>query len=159
VIRPAAAADAEALAALVRAAFAGAARRFGLTAENCPSHPSLTDAGAVLRSLERGTRFLLLETGGTLAGAVGLRPPRDGIAALEKLSVDPEFQGQGWGSRLLAAAAGLAAVDGAAALEASVIDGDEPLKAWYARRGFDQVAAARYDGLPFAVGVLRRPLA
>lgn len=151
--------DAEAVAELVRAAFAEQARHFGLDRENCPSHPSLTDAAAIRRSLERGTRFLVIEQGDRLCGCIGVRQPREDACAVEKLAVHPERQGQGLGTLLLDEAVRVARTDGARWLTASTIDDNAALKTWYARRGFAFVDLAHYDHLPFAVAVLRRDLA
>lgn len=151
-------ADAGAVACLVRAAFAEQARRFGLDRDTCPSHPSMTDEAAILRSLERGTRFLVLERDGSLCGCVGVRQPREGTCAIEKLAVRPECQGQGLGTALVGDAVRVARADGAHRLTASTIDDNAPLKAWYVQRGFVRVEVAHYDHLPFAVAVLRREL-
>lgn len=150
--------DAEAVASLVREAFTEQARRFGLDRNTCPSHPSMTDEAAVRRSLERGTRFLVLERDGTLCGCVGVRQPREGTCAIEKLAVRPECQGQGLGTILVGEAERVARADGAHRLTASTIDDNTALKAWYAQRGFVRVELAQYDHLPFTVAVLCREL-
>lgn len=147
--------EAEKTAVLVRDAFAPVARLFGLTAENCPTHPSLATAETIARSIARGTRFLSArEETGRLVGVVGIRAASDGVVALEKLSVLPEIQGRGVGGRLLDRARN---TTGRATLEASIIDDHSALASWYERRGFSPTHVVRPKGLPFSVRILIYP--
>lgn len=67
-IRPATEADAPVLADLVRQANQDVARRFGLTPDNCPKHPSQCEPSWIVNDLRRGVRYFLRETE---AGPVG----------------------------------------------------------------------------------------
>ena len=71
-IRTADGSDAERLAAMIRKSHADVARRFNLTSENCPKHPSNCTAGWIKSDLARGVCYYLAEWQGEPAGCVAL---------------------------------------------------------------------------------------
>ncbi|HEY0328548.1 MAG TPA: GNAT family N-acetyltransferase [Rhodopseudomonas sp.] len=147
--------EAARLAELVAAAFAEVAARLGLTRENCPSHPSFADEAAIRRSLSYGTVFLRIPEDGAPSGCVGVRRPKDGICALEKLAVLPAARRHGTGRALVEAAAMVAVDWRATELEASIIASEHDLARWYDGLGFVPLRTARFPQLPFEVMVLR----
>ncbi|HQI82498.1 MAG TPA: hypothetical protein PLR71_13200, partial [Deltaproteobacteria bacterium] len=60
-IRTATHTDGELLASLIRTAFDTVARRFGITPENAPRHPSSCTSEWVFRDMERGVIYYILE--------------------------------------------------------------------------------------------------
>jgi ribosomal protein S18 acetylase RimI-like enzyme len=91
--RPATAADVDAVAALVAAAYTRYIERLGRR----PA-PMDDDHAAHVR---RGEQFVLEDAAGSIVGAVVLSP-RDDHLFVDNLAVDPAAQGRGWGRTLLA---------------------------------------------------------
>lgn len=82
-------ADVELLAELIRSAFADVAEQFGLTPQNCPSHPAFTTADHQRAAMAKGIRHYVLHDHGGPAGCVAwdTRNPKE--AWLARLSVVP----------------------------------------------------------------------
>lgn len=158
VVRRAALEDAGRLADLIARSFADVAGRFGLTRDNCPSHPSLATRDKVERGMALGTTFLLAFRGGDPCGCVGLRQPVEGVCTLEKLAVVPDWRRQGLGRRLVGEAFVLARQAGAGQVEIGIIAEQLDLRAWYESLGFRAVGTARFEHLPFEVLYLRARL-
>jgi GNAT superfamily N-acetyltransferase len=92
--------------------------------------------------------FLVLERqDGRLVAAVLLEPRGDG-AYLGMLSVAPEAQGQGLGTRLVAAAEALAEALGCAWVDLKIVNLREELGRWYRSLGYAAVATAPYTHRP-----------
>lgn len=153
-IREAATADAFAAAQLVREAFADIGRRFGLTGENCPAHPSLCRASWITSDMEQGARYYLCYEGPELRGCYGLVRTREQACRLDRLAVAPGHQGRGLGSLLLSDARRRAGEAGMLLLEVSLLHENDGLLRWYVKRGFELNATARYSHLPFTAGFL-----
>jgi GNAT superfamily N-acetyltransferase len=143
------------LAGLVAGSFADVAQRLGLTRDNCPSHPSFTEAAAIRRSFDYGTGFLLALVDGQACGCVGLRRPKQGVCALEKLAVLSAARRKGLGRALVAEALDLARRTGAVAVEAGIIDSEQALAPWYEGLGFRSVRTEQFAQLPFVVRYLQ----
>jgi ribosomal protein S18 acetylase RimI-like enzyme len=146
--------EAPAVASLVRSAFASIASRFALTADNCPSHPSLCQQSWIERDLRRGAQFYLCLEHDEPVGCYGLVQSRDDAVRMEKLAVLPQNQCAGIGTALLEDAKVRAQNGGSTMMEVSVLHDNAELVAWYTRRGFTLSGTARYPHLPFMVGFL-----
>ena len=64
--------DIDGLARLIRRSFADVAKRFELTPENCPKHPSNYTRKWIEGDLQRGVRYFILMADGTAVGCVGV---------------------------------------------------------------------------------------
>ncbi|MBI5263058.1 MAG: GNAT family N-acetyltransferase [Bradyrhizobium sp.] len=157
-IREAGVADVDLITELVAASFKDVAERFELTEATAPSHPAFVTAAAITRAMDRGTLFLVAENPGErgACGCVGIRLPRQGICAMEKLAVLPQWRQHGIGSRLLEEMIARAAALGATQIEAALIAGHGALKQWYQTRGFGHQRTERFEHLPFLVDFLYR---
>jgi GNAT superfamily N-acetyltransferase len=67
--------DIDRLSRLIRDSFADVARRFELTPQNCPKHPSNYSSKWVARDLARGVRYFILIADDTAVGCVGVENP------------------------------------------------------------------------------------
>jgi GNAT superfamily N-acetyltransferase len=143
--------DAPALATLIRAANAPVAQRFGLTASNCPSHPSLCQADGVVQDMARGQRYFAIEHAQVLVACIAYHAARPGVAYLNRLSVQPAHQCQGLGERLVRHVLSLAIADQAQRVSIGIIAGFDELQAWYERLGFVAAHTQRFEHLPFDV--------
>ncbi len=145
-VRTATAADVPAVVALVQLAYRGDDSRAGWTTEADLLAGQRTDAdevGAVVA--DPGSRLLLLEVGGVLVACCALSPT--GTTArvyLGMLAVDPQRQGDGLGSALMAAAQVVAVRElGARTAEMTVIAQRSELIAYYERRGWRRTGQRR----------------
>lgn len=155
VLRRAAEADAEILAAVIGAAFADVAKRLGLTRENCPSHTAFLSSDEVRRGMGFGNRYFKAFDGAELCGAVAIRLPREGVSILEKVAVLPPFRHHGIGRLLVEHGLDEARRAGASAVEIGIIASQTKLRGWYERFGFTALRQSQYPHLPFDVLQMR----
>ena len=88
-------------AALIRESFATVATRFGLTRENCPTHPSFTTSEKLEELRDQGVRLFGLYEGEREVGFCAVERADESLYYLEKLAVHPAFRGRGHGGELL----------------------------------------------------------
>ena len=168
-LRTAGADDAEAITALVNRAYRGDSGRQGWTTESDlldGTRISLDTVHALLAAQD--CRILVAEAEGRLLACAELRPEGE-LLYLGMLTVSPELQGQGIGTRLMAAAEDHARALGLRGLVMTVISRRHELIAWYARLGFRPTGETRpFDfgdasfgipRLPLEFAVLEKPLA
>lgn len=153
-IREASAPDIPLLAAVIRASFRDVAERFGLTRENCPTHPSFCTDAWVEKAMEEGVRYFALEIGGGVCGCVALERAGDEVCYLERLAVLPAYRRRGYGALLVARAVDEARARGALRLEIGIISDQRELRDWYAKRGFVATGARNFEHLPFEVAFM-----
>jgi ribosomal protein S18 acetylase RimI-like enzyme len=129
-VRSATATDAPALADLVNRAYA--VEQFFVEGDR-------TNAGEIERMLERGT-FVVLEYAGGFAAAVYVERGYFGM-----LSVHPELQGHGLGTRLVRIAEAMCESAGSLEVNLKIINLREELARWYRSLGYHEVGTAPYD--------------
>ena len=137
-VRRATAVDASALAALVNQAYA---------IEEAFADGERTDRGEIAAMLERGT-FVVLEEARGLAAAVYV----ESRGYLGMLSVRPDLQGHGLGTRLVRIAEGLCEAAGAHAMTLRIVNLREELGRWYRSLGYREVGTS-----PFPHARAKRP--
>ncbi|HSJ99744.1 MAG TPA: GNAT family N-acetyltransferase [Kofleriaceae bacterium] len=139
-VRRAQLADAAALADLVNRAYA---------VEGFFVDGQRTDADEIARLLRSGT-FLVLEHGGgrpALAAAVYVEANAGG-GYFGMLSVAPELQGMGLGTRLVRIAEAMCEAMGAPTVRLRIVNLREELGRWYRSLGYEEVGTAPYDHRP-----------
>jgi predicted N-acetyltransferase YhbS len=148
--RPATSDDVDALTTLIQSAYRGDSARRGWTHE-----AELVDGQRIDRPLLRdiladpGQCMIIADDGGDLVGCVQVSRKAGGLAYFGLLTVAPERQAGGIGSRLIEQAERLAASEyGAVRLEMMVIAQRAELIAYYQRRGY----AATGETRPFPFG-------
>lgn len=137
-IRTADGSDAERLAAMIRKSHADVARRFNLTPENCPKHPSNCTAGWIKSDLARGVCYYLAEWQGESAGCVALEQADAEMVYLERLSVLPENRRKGLGRRLVDHVISTTTELGIPRIGIGIITDFFELKNWYLKIGFQE---------------------
>jgi GNAT superfamily N-acetyltransferase len=142
------AADAEAIAQLVNAAYRTTAGWTNETELLSGTRASAADVAATIA--DASTTVLVARSGdAAVTGCIAIE--LDGKACLlSMLAVDPARQTAGLGAQLLAAAEQFAAGRGAAIASMTVIRQREQLVAWYERRGYQSTGALE----PFPYGDL-----
>jgi len=140
---------------LIRRSFATVAAEFGLTQENCRTHPSFSPDEDLLRRLDREEVTCLgLFENDALVGFAALMPAGSGnedALELTRLAIDPGCRHHGYGRRLVIESAEITRRRGKDAVEIGIINEDARLKAWYANLGFRELSTAVYPHLPFTV--------
>lgn len=154
-IRDATTKDVELLADIIRQSFYDVAKRFSLTPENCPKHPSNCTAAWIKSDQKRGVRYFILSKNGIPIGCVGLENPDSEICYLERLSVIPEMRRKGYGRTLSHHALECAKETGARQLSIGIIADQTELKKWYADIGFVEVGKKKFEHLPFEVAIMK----
>jgi N-acetylglutamate synthase-like GNAT family acetyltransferase len=154
-IRDATAKDVEVLASIIRQSFHDVAKRFSLTPENCPKHPSNCTTTWIESDQSRGVRYFILWKNGKPIGCVGLESPNPDLCYLERLSVIPEMRRKGNGRALALHALECAKATGAMQVSIGIIADHTELKKWYANIGFVEVGRKKFEHLPFEVVFLK----
>jgi GNAT superfamily N-acetyltransferase len=150
--------DIDCLARLIRHSFADVARRFALTPQNCPRHPSNYTPEWVESDLERGVRYFLLIVEGAPVACVGLEQASPTTCYLERLAVLPEHRNRGYGTRLAHHLLNQARELGASTMGIGIIAADAGLKDFYTALGFEAGATQTFSHLPFKVAFMTAPL-
>lgn len=153
-IRRARASDVPLLAGLIRDAYRDVARRFGLTVENCPKHPSNCTPEWIRRDFERHVTYFICDVGDTPVGCAALEMAQEGMCYLERLCVLPEQRRQGYGRALAEHVLRQAGARGADRVGIGIIAEQTELKQWYRKMGFVEGDSKSFAHLPFRVTFL-----
>jgi GNAT superfamily N-acetyltransferase len=153
-IREASGRDIPLLAGLIRDSFREVAERFGLTPENCPTHPSFCTEEWVSSAMGKGVRYFVLELEGRPCGCAALEHAGEEVCYLERLAVLPAYRRKGYGEALVMKIIEEARAAGARRLEIGIISGQTELRAWYSRLGFTTKGRKRFENLPFEVAFM-----
>jgi ribosomal protein S18 acetylase RimI-like enzyme len=106
-----------------------------------------TSAAEIEALMEVGT-FVVLEHSLGLAAAVFVKPNGDGTSYLGMLSVDPAFQGEGLGTRLVRIVEALSEAAGYRAVTLRIINLREELGRWYRSLGYVECGTSPYEHRP-----------
>jgi GNAT superfamily N-acetyltransferase len=157
-IRAAGRDEAQLLAGIIASSFAGVARRFGLTAQNCPKHPSNCTPQWVRGDFERGVVYFLLEADETPVACAALERADARRVYLERLAVLPQMRRRGLGRALVEHVAAQASGLGAQSLGIGIIAAQDELRCWYLKLAFRQGQTKSFAHLPFEVLFMERAL-
>ena len=150
-IREANSTDMSLVSGLIRESFRDVARRFGLTLENCPKHPSNCTDEWIENDFARGVTYYILETNRTEVGCVALEKANSDLCYLERLGVLPEARQNGFGRSLVDHVISQATLFRAKQISIGIIGDDTELKRWYQRIGFVEGETKEFEHLPFLV--------
>ncbi|MEE9913169.1 MAG: GNAT family N-acetyltransferase [Deltaproteobacteria bacterium] len=150
-IREGARDDIDILVEVIRSAFSDVAERFGLTPQNSPTHPSNCRPEWLLREMNRGVTFYLLESDGRPAGCVALEKINDEVCYLERLAVLPQERGKGFGEALVKHVLSKARLLGVYRVQIGIIAEQQELRDWYEKLGFEEVESKKFPQLVFRV--------
>ncbi len=174
-VRPATLADAPQLAHLYRRAYESAATL------GYPSRMTDIDAETVSDWLEReATTLVALEQASTQANPKQERDPETVPAPdpdepgpiigtvrllyereepyLERLAVDPSYQGSGLGGDLVDRIEDVARGQDASCIQLTTFDGHPFLLEWYERRGYDPITYHEYEDRPYDFVTMEKSL-
>ncbi len=139
------------IAAIIAGAYRTVARRFDLTPQNCPKHPSNCTPQWVERDFSRGVRYYLAETGGEVIGCAALEMAKSDLCYLERLAVLPEKRTSGVGRKLVDHVFKEARESNRSRISIGIISKQKDLKEWYRKAGFLEGKTKTFDHLPFQV--------
>ena len=157
-IREADSSEAEALSRIIRESFRDVAKKFDLTPQNCPTHPSNCTVDWISNDMERGITYYLLEYSGRLTGCVALETSAPDEFYLERLSVLPEYRRHGLGRALVDHVFNRAEGMGAKQISIGIISEQADLKSWYRKIGFVEKETKEFSHLPFVVSFMEYQL-
>lgn len=154
------ASDLPAALSLIRESFATAAKKHGLTRENCPAHTSFVTSDYLERFFPL-RRMYGLFAGKRMIGYMALSETSDCSCELHNLCIHPDYRGQGFGELLVAhAKAETVKLIGhpptilCPMLTLGFIDEDKNLRNWYEKQGFVYTGNLKFDHLPFTSGYM-----
>jgi N-acetylglutamate synthase-like GNAT family acetyltransferase len=136
---------------MIRDAFEDVAVRFGLTPQNSPTHPSNCRPEWLMREMNRGVTFYILETEGHPAGCVAVEIISDDVCYLERLAVTPEERRKGFGEALVRHALAKAESLNVRRVQIGIIAEHQELHGWYEKLGFEDVESRVFSQLVFRV--------
>jgi len=143
--------DLSAIARIVSESNKDVAEKFGLTADNCPKHPSFCTMSWIKADFNRGERYFLLENNNAAVACVAYEVADSDLAYLNRLAVLPAFRRKGIGTRLVQHIIGLAQTDRISSISIGIIGEHTELQRWYSKQGFIGGETKRFPHLPFSV--------
>ena len=153
-IREAKFTDVSLVSGLIRESFCDVARRFGLTLENCPKHPSNCTDEWIEADFARGVIYYILESNSMAVGCVALEKVNSDLYYLERLGVLPGARRKGFGRVLVDHVIFQGKSCGAKIISIGIIADDTELKRWYQKIGFVEGKTKEFEHLPFLVTFL-----
>jgi len=151
VIREGTKADIDILVDMIQNAFLDVAERFGLTLQNSPTHPSNCRSEWLLREMNRGVTFYILENDGQPVGCAALEKISDEVCYLERLAVLPQERGKGFGEALVKHVLSNARLLKAYRVQIGIIAEHTELRKWYEKFGFEETEHKTFPQLVFRV--------
>ncbi len=139
------------LAEIIRISFRDVAKRFELTSENAPRHPSNCTEHWIKDDLERGATYFALKNEGRIVGCAACEQANSTTCYLERLAVLPHHRKQGFGKALVEHILSEARKSGADCVNIGIISEHTDLKGWYKRIGFVEKETKVFPHLPFKV--------
>jgi N-acetylglutamate synthase-like GNAT family acetyltransferase len=146
--------DIDVLTEIIQDSFLDVAERFGLTPQNSPTHPSNCSSEWIIREMNRGVTYYILENGEQPVGCVALEKISDEVCYLERLAVLPEQRRQGFGEALVKHALSEARNLGVFRVQIGIIAEHRELYDWYEKLGFEIVEEKIFPQLVFPVSFM-----
>lgn len=153
-IREATGSDIDILVELIQNAFEDVAERFGLTPQNSPTHPSNCRPEWILREMNRGVTYYILESDGRPCGCAGLEKINEEICYLERLAVLPQDRRQGFGEMLVRHVLSQALQMKVFRVQIGIIADHQELHDWYEKLGFETMEQKTFPHLVFRVAFM-----
>jgi len=136
---------------VIRDSFKTVAAEFGLTEQNCPTHPSFITPDRLNDLKSKGGLFFGLFTSGQQIGFVAIEKADMELYYIEKLAVLPGYRHLGHGKTLVRFAQNYIRNNGGRKISITVIDEHTVLKKWYQELGFSEIDTKTFPHLPFTV--------
>lgn len=141
---------------VIRNSFRTVAEEFGLTVENCPTHPSSVTIQQIKELKATGLRLFGLFAGADQVGFVAIERGNENLYHMEKLAVLPEYRHKGSGTELVRFVLDYVSKESGNKLSIGIIDEHKILKDWYKKLGFVVTSTKIFPHLPFTVCFMER---
>ena len=158
IIRSATEKDISLLSSIIRASFIDVAKRFSLTRQNCPKHPSNCEDDWIEDELSKGVNYYILEVDGVPSGSVGILQNGPDLSYLMRLGILPENRNRGFGKKLMNFALEKLREKETKTVEIGVISNQTELVEWYEGFGFRVAGRRNFGHLPFEVTFMSKRL-
>jgi N-acetylglutamate synthase-like GNAT family acetyltransferase len=158
IIRDSTGNDISLLTKLIRQSFKDVAERFNLTAHNAPNHPSNCTEEWIIKAIQNGNNYYILEHQNIPCGCVALEQANSEVCYLERLGILPNYRNKGFGKALVNHIIQKARNRNAKRVEIGIIAENIELKNWYKKQGFIERSTMKYKHLPFEVLFLFKDL-
>lgn len=139
---------------VIRKSYLTVAKRYDLTEENCPKHPSNCSNAWVEGDFERGVQYYVVESDSEIIGCMALEKASEQTCYLERLAVLPTERNKGVGTLLVKNFINKACDIGASTIGIGIISKQEDLKLWYQKLGFVETGHKTFAHLPFDVAFM-----
>ncbi len=136
---------------VIQNSFQDVAERFGLTPQNSPTHPSNCRPEWLVREMDRGVTYYILETAGRSVGCAALEKINDQVCYLERLAVLPEVRRKGYGEALVRHVLSQARLLNVYRVQIGIIADHRELHDWYEKFGFEDTESKTFPQLVFQV--------
>jgi N-acetylglutamate synthase-like GNAT family acetyltransferase len=133
----------------IRRAFQDVAKRFDLTKDNAPRHPSNCTKDWIQKDMERGVTYFIMENENLVVGCVALELTKSDVCYLERLAVLPDKRRHGFGKALINHILSEAKLLGAKRVNIGIIAEQSELKNWYKEIGFVEGETKEFSHLLF----------
>ncbi|MEN6638272.1 MAG: GNAT family N-acetyltransferase [Smithella sp.] len=146
--------DLDVLVDIIVDSFQDVAERFGLSPQNSPTHPSNCRPEWIMRDMNRGVVYYILESDGQPVGCVALEKISDEVCYLERLAVLPRERRKGFGEALVKHVLAQARLFNVYRVQIGMIAEHQELHTWYKKLGFEEVESKQFPQLVFRVAFM-----
>lgn len=136
---------------VITESFSTVAAEFGLTKENCPTHPAFMTLARLQEALAKNVKLFGLFFDKVQIGLVAVEKSTDEVFFLERLSVLPDYRHRGYGKKLIDYAFDFVKAQGGKVIKIALINEHSILKHWYLNYGFCETGTKNFPHLPFTV--------
>ena len=136
---------------IIRQSFKDVAERFNLTIQTAPNHPSNCTEEWIIKAIQNGNKFYILEHKNIPCGCVALEQANSEVCYLERLGILPNYRNNGFGKALVNHIIQEARNRNAKRVEIGIMAENIELKNWYIKQGFIERDTMKYKHLPFKV--------
>ncbi len=143
---------------VIRNAFRTVALEFGLTRDNCPTHPSFVTVRQLNELKRKGLKFLGLFLGNRQIGFVAVEKVDESLYCIEKLAVLPEHRHSGYGKNLMEFSFEYIKVNDGKKVSIGIVEEHTVLKNWYKEMGFKETSTKEFAHLPFTVCFMEKEI-
>lgn len=138
-------------AGIVRKSFKTVALDFGLTRQNCPTHPSFITNVQLFALYKKGLVFIGGFLNAEQVGFVAVEKADPLLYYMEKLAVIPTERHHRYGCKLVEFVIEYVQAHDGKKISIGVIDEQTVLKEWYKNIGFKEASNRKFAHLPFTV--------
>ncbi|HJO95958.1 MAG TPA: GNAT family N-acetyltransferase [Victivallales bacterium] len=142
--------DIRTLSNLIHNSFLDVAKKFGLTKDNCPTHPSNCTDNWIQTDLLAGKRYFILEANYHV-GCIAFERANENLYYIERLAVLPQERNKGYGKILVHYIIEKVRDLSGNKISIGIIDKHSVLKNWYKEIGFKITKSKQHTKLPFTV--------